>query len=348
MSEHILDVVFEDDEVIFSNFLGYELGKVHKTTNMWGKDRHVEYCDEFGHVLSSAREISPLFGGTPYVEFYDKDNKPVGRAYVTNEILPGRRKVEYTTNAGKTVATRYVDEEKVQRNETARKKKAEEKEKAATSSRQFDASTPMVLCALAFLGVGLSALFSFLHSHIHTIIHYARAISIYGVCPLMVVLHLLLCRTKGAKIFRLVHLLLYTAGFAALAYMMNCLYADQDYAFVARMSSTTLAGLLSMFASFAPTLVLGFVSGIWTLICKKRDGHRARVEISRRSMNLMWISNLILVSVSMSIMLFYDAYGSGGFSGVFGTIVLQLFLLLLLALAFGISYLPYKLCSNKF
>ena len=344
MSEHILDVVFEDDKVIFSNFLGYELGKVHKTTNMWGKDRHVEYCDEFGHVLSTAREIYPLLGGTPYVEFYDKNGKSVGKAYVTHEILSGRRKVEYTTNAGKTVATRYVDEEKVQRNETARKKKAEEKEKVSSSSQGADASTPLVLCALAFLGVGLSALFSFLHSHIHTIIHYARAISIYGVCPLMVVLHLLLCRTKGAKIFRLVHLLLYTAGFAALAYMMDCLYADQDYAFVARMTNTTLAGLLSMFASFAPTLVLGFVSGIWTLICKKRDGHRARSEISRRSMNLMWISNLILVSVSMSIMLFYDAYESG----VFGAIVLQLFLLLLLALAFGISYLPYKLCSNKF
>ena len=352
MDESLLDIVFEDEEVVFRNILGYRVGGRRKTTDIWGKDPHVVYYDEFGKVISSAREIRPLLGGTPYVEFYDKDGKPKGRAYVTEEILSGRRKVEYTTNDGKTISTRYVDEEKVRRNNAISMETSTDLEKDLTGSPKFKLTTPLLLCCVVFLGIGLNALFSFFHARMDTIIRYGSMISVYVVCPLMVVIFLLRCRVKNPprelRIFRLVHLLLYTAGFVFVAYMTDTIYADRDIHLTSQISSTAVEALMVVLLCFGPTLVFGIVSGIWTLLSKKRDSYKQRVAISRWSMSLMQAGNLILIAVALAIVTFGDAYGSGGFSGLVGTVVLLFFLTLLLALFDAIAYLPYKLLSGKY
>lgn len=352
MKESLLDIVFEEDEVIFRNILGYRTGQRRKTTDIWGRDRHVVYCDEFGHVVSSAREIRPLFGGTPYVEFYDKDKQPRGRAYVTEEILSGRRKVEYTNNEGKTISTRYVDEDKVLRNNAVSMEASNSLVKQTGTADAFRITTPIIACCVVFLTIGLSALLSFLDTHIYTIIRYGRAISVYGICPLMVLLQLLLCRggkaSGGLRLFRLVHLVVFAAGVAMLAYMTDCLFLGRDFPFLARFADSGLGGLLSFLVCFAPTLVLGLVSGLCTVLGRKRAGHQQRAAISCCSMNLMQLGNLVLIFASMGTMVFADAYGSGGVSGVVGTVVLLGFMGLLLALSWGIAWLPYKLLSGKF
>lgn len=352
MNESLLDVVFEDDEVVFRNYIGYRVGERRKTTDIWGRDRHVAYYDEFGKVVSTAREIRPLFGGTPYVEFYDKNKKPRGRAYITEEILSGKRKIEYTNNDGKTLSSRYVNEEKVLRNNAVSMEAAAGLEKQPGGTTEFSPSTPLILCLLVFLGIGLYALLTYLHDRMDTIIHYGSTISVYAVCPLMVVLFLLLCRTKkptlGLRIFHFVHLVVFAAGCALLAYLSESIFLDRDFNFFPQITNTFLLGLLHFQSFFAPTLVFGVVSGILTLLSRRTSTSQQREHISRSSMKLMQIGNLLLISVSLAITTLTGVYGSGGISALLTSIMMLLLLSVFIGLACALAYVPYSLFSKGF
>lgn len=350
MEESLLDVVFIEDEVIERNFFGYKLGSRCKETDFWGRERSVVYRDEYGNVICSAREIHPLFGGSmPYVEFYDKDARPVGRAYVTEEILSGKRKVEYTNHKGERIASAYVDEKKLA--DAARQRKQTE-EDTKIPTQNYEPKTAMILIGMLFLGIAINALLGFLNANAAVICRYGSMITKYLICPLMVVLFCVLCRirkTFGAqKLFWVMHLLVYTLGFAFVAYIADCFYKGTDPAFLQRIPSEDLAGIIMFLLCFAPTGVLGLFSGLWTLALKKKPGHEERKKVSIRGMTLMKIGNAVLITISMAIMLLSDGYGSGGIGGVLRVVAIWLILAAILGILYAMATLPYKWLSNRF
>jgi len=110
----LLDLVFEENEVVFRDDIGFKVGERRKTTTILGNQRRVEYIDKFGHSKGYAVEVTSI-ADNPHVEFYDKNGNLVGKAYVTS-TWNGRREIRYTNKDGDTISTRYVDEKAVARN----------------------------------------------------------------------------------------------------------------------------------------------------------------------------------------------------------------------------------------
>ena len=87
MAEDLLDLVFEENEVIYRDNIGFKVGTRRKTTTgILRKDRRVETRDEYGHLEGYTVKVEPLFDA-PYVEFRDKDDNVVGKADACRGIL---------------------------------------------------------------------------------------------------------------------------------------------------------------------------------------------------------------------------------------------------------------------
>ena len=361
MHEDLLDIVFEEDEVIFSDRLGFRLGERRKQTNIRGTERSVDYFDRFGHVIGTAREIPSLFGSTPYVEFRDKNGRVTGKAYVNTKIN-GQREIVYTTKDGKPIRSRIADEKKILSANALSMESAESVERnpgnngggaIVTSSLDDRSLIPMTLCVFLFIELIIYALFAAFRSHVDTILRYSGILCVYASCPLMVAAYLLCCRITGKataalRIFRLGHLIAFAVCFAFQAFLNSAMYFDPEpvMRLFSRADSSIVVPYLLL--CFSPIPAYGLFSGIWTLLVKKQPYGNAAVQLSRGSVRLLTVGCMFFNILTQAVTITSESFGSGGISGFMLTIASLALYALLVLLVYGIFHLPYAALSKHF
>ena len=114
MKVDLLDIVFEENDVVFRDKIGFRVGERKKTTEggLFGSNgRRVDYLDQFGNTTAYARECGFR---NKYVQFYDKNGEETIRAIAYEKR--GQIIVEYQDKNGKVISSRYADKEKINRN----------------------------------------------------------------------------------------------------------------------------------------------------------------------------------------------------------------------------------------
>ena len=221
-----------------------------------------------------------------------------------------------------------------------------------TPDSAYDPAVPAVICCLVFLAIGLNAVFQFFYDRLDTVIRYAEVICVYASCPLMVILYLWRCRIKNPTVeirrFYRMHLLMYTAGFAFLAYLNSFCYSGEDIEFFPQVSDAGTLGLYHYLLCFAPVLVYGIFSGIWTLTQKNGKNYGIYRAISKQTMTFMLVGSVVFIVCSQAIMMFSETYTPGNFGSVFSMVVLFGLFGLLVFISAVVARLPYNLLSKKF
>lgn len=355
MKEDLLDLVFEENETVFRNDLGFKIGERRKTRTIMGNNRYVEFVDNFGNNTGKAKEIRPVFSD-PYVEFYDKDGNPIGRAYVDPKIN-GKRMIRYTNCDGTTLTTRYVDEDAVCRNNVVSMETTgcdDTHVHADPGVSEIASVIPGVLMVSVFISIIMNAAFAALYDHLDAIVHYGGILCVYASCPMMVLLYLAKCQIpknapRELRRFRNGHILLAVFGFGILAALHAIVFFNIDISimFPSYMIESGIVGLLHFLLCFVPTLIYGIVSGIWTLLKRKTAYYSHCTNVSVVSMTLMTFSNIALVSITQLIMLCHS-YTPGDFGRLILMILAVPFLALLIFLAAIIARLPYSGFSHFF
>jgi len=326
MAEDLLDLVFEENEVIYRDNIGFKVGTRRKTTTgIFRKDRRVETRDEYGHLEGYAVKVEPLFDA-PYVEFRDKDDNVVGKAYVREKVFGGRE-IEYMDKDGNVIATRLVDETAVARNTTDVLQKEtsgsidrvpKNKGGSSTSGR---AGTGVGMGPILIVGFLYLFLCAFLHSKLEAPllrIYYSlgdipvliRILCLYVPCPLMLLITAFLVRipktaSREVKTFRIVQMVLATGAMLATVLVLSRVLVFWG---------NTIAGwngFLLYLMGYAPIAIHALISRIRVSIKKRRNGEWIECDtIAVKYSNTVAIISTIAVFLARVTMIFIVKFAS--------------------------------------
>lgn len=269
-----------------------------------------------------------------------------------NGFLPGEEGKDKKKEEKKGKKEERKDEEQKGSDPDPNDRDEQTHEHTGGSEPKYHTGVPFFLCICLFLGIGLNVLFTFLYDQIDTILHYGRLLFVFGSCPVMVLLFLLMCRTKDTprelRIFKRVHLIVYVLGCAYMSCMANYIFTDPELDLFPQIASPGLQAVCVLSIGFAPTLVMGLFSGIWACTRKKKPSHWLYEKVSLKSMQLMRIGNLIVIMVPFLIVMLFETFEPGKLSSILSSTFVMLLLALMLSLVSMVAYLPYRILSRKF
>lgn len=317
MKEDLLDLVFEENNVVFRDTLGLKVGERRKTTNIWGNERRVDFIDQYGNRNGCAKEHHPVFSD-PYVEFFDKDGNSMYKAYV-DPTVGGHREVRYTNRDGQTVHKRYVDEKAVLRNQAVSRETSGRLTRTETGTETGTGGTGttfrlgdlsiwfwgiifLLICgALAVLcGESLEAAWSKSYE-IHRVV---RGLCLYVPAPLVLILQLFRCRLPkdsdmSTKLFYVTQLLLGAAAMIAVAWVLNqVLVLSGDP--ISGWSGTWL-----YLQGYLPAAIYGLLSRIRVSLRKRGSENRTHCDrIAHRAVAIVAVVTAVSVFAARMVMIF--------------------------------------------
>ena len=357
-----LKLVYNDSNI--RKMILKETGKAVSDARSRGSN-WVEYRDGHGSIVATADEVAVPYS-YPYVEIKGGPlNTKIGTASIhTNSFLNPDGKVEFSTYGG-TIGTSNYDSDTLKKfhpeyntgdtggsqsiNDTPSKNEPPGGSGTYSHSGPISLSKEGEAFSALTLGTGVAGvLFSicigillmFFGSHMYNIYRYTYMACIYASCPIMVVLFLLICRlgknpSKEKRVFRLIHLILFIAGFLFLAYVNYCIFYGRPIPFLVRIvaSDSWVLGMLHFMVGFAPMAVYGIISGIASWVMKKSPDYDVFSAISINSTMLMAYGSVFWIACTQLVTEFNKGVG------FFEALIIPIALALYFAIASVISML---------
>lgn len=326
MKEDLLDLVFEENDVVFRDTLGLKVGERRKTTNIWGNERRVDFIGQYGKKDGYAKEYHPAIG-SPYVEFFDKDGNSMYKAYVDTTIS-GRREIRYTNNQGDTVHKRYVDENAVLRNQAVSREISGRLTKTETGTQTGSGGGTGTTLQLGDLSVWFWGIIFFLicgtlavvcgesleaaWNKSYDIHRVMRALCLYVPAPLVLILQLLRCRLPktsdmSTKLFYVTQLLLSVAAMAAVAWVLNRVLV---------LSGDPIGGWSGAWLylqGYIPAVAYALLSRIRVSFRKRGSENRTHCDrIAHRAVAIVAVVTAVSVFAARMVMIFILKIHDGG------------------------------------